>query len=288
MHLPEFEYLRPNALSEALATLAKRGAAVRPLAGGTDLLLALKEGKSKPEALLSLRDIPELHQSESNGEIYCAGAGCSVAELTAESIAAENPALADLRHVFASAPIRNRATIGGNICNAAACADLPPVLLVNSAQLTIAGVDGERTTSLEQFITGPRQTALQQGELLVSIAFKKRNAGSAYIKFGPRQAVNIAIVGVACALELSDGVVSSARVSVTAASPAPILHISESAVGKEPSQELWKIVAEEAAAKLAPISDIRGSVEYRLQLAKVGAARGLQLCFERLGEASNA
>ena len=288
MYLPQFEYVRPGALDEALALLAEPDKRIRPLAGGTDLLLSLKEGKSHPEALLSLRDIPELHTHEYNDTTVHAGAAISVADLAADDLVRENPIFGDLRRVFASAPIRNRATIGGNICNAAACADLPPVLFVNDAQLTIANVDGQRTIPLERFTTGPRQTELAPGELLVSLSFRRRNPGSVYIKFGPRQAVNIAIVGVACALEVADKIVSRALVSVTAASPVPVFHIAESAVGQAPSQELWQSIAEEVADKLAPISDIRGSAEYRTHLAKVGTTRGLTQCLSRLEGVSDA
>ncbi|MFQ5607833.1 MAG: FAD binding domain-containing protein [Candidatus Zixiibacteriota bacterium] len=288
MYLPHFEYLRPSSLRDSLAALAEPDANIRPLAGGTDLLLALKEGQPAPAALLSLRDIPELHNCEHDGSIDRVGAGLTVAELASDALNKDNPAFGDLRRAFASAPIRNRATIGGNICNAAACADLPPVLLVSDAQLTIACAESVRTLSLEQFITGPRETALQRNELLVSISFRRANPGTAYIKFGLRQAVNIAIVGVACALELRDGAVSDLRVAVTAASPAPILHNATAAKGEKPSQALWRTVAETVAAKLAPISDIRGSAEYRLRLARVGTVRGLERACERLREASHA
>lgn len=288
MYLPEFEYIRPGDLGAALATLAERGKSVRALAGGTDLLLAMKEGKVKPAALISLRDIPELKLLENSGEMCNAGAGLTIAELTNDALVKANPIFGDLRRQFASAPIRNLATIGGNICNAAACADLPPTLMVNNAQLTIESSNGPRNTSLEDFITGPRETALKSGELLTTISFRNSNPGTAYIKFGPRQAVNIAIVGVACALEFRDGVVSSLRVAVTAASPAPVLHIAEAAVGKEPSLEVWRSVADEVSAKLSPISDIRGSAGYRLQLARVGTVRGLERAHSRLKEATDA
>lgn len=288
MYVPHFEYLRPATLDGALAALTERGAGVKPLAGGTDLLLSMKEGKSRPGALLSLRDIPELHTIESSGDRFHVGAGVTIGELTGDALVKKNAALGDLRRVFASAPIRNLATVGGNICNAAACADSPPILLVNDAVLTIAGAGGRRTVSLAEFITGPRETALAADELLVSLSFRSANPGSAYVKFGSRQAVNIAIVGVACALELTGGVVSRAVVAVTAASPKPLLYDSESARGAKPSRELWDSIASAVAKRLAPISDLRGSAEYRLQLARVGTVRGFKRSLERLEERSHA
>ncbi|HSG98545.1 MAG TPA: FAD binding domain-containing protein [candidate division Zixibacteria bacterium] len=288
MYVPHFEYLRPVTLDAALATLAERGAGVRPLAGGTDLLLSMKEGKSRPQALLSLQDIPELHTiTFSDGRVQV-GAAVTIGELTGEDLVKENAALGDLRRVFASAPIRNLATVGGNICNAAACADSPPILLVNDAELTIAGAGRQRSVSLAEFITGPRATALAADELLVSLTFGARNPGSAYIKFGSRQAVNIAIVGVACALELTGSVVSRAVVAVTAASPKPLLYDAESARGAKPSRELWDSIAADVAERLAPISDLRGSADYRLQLARVGTVRGFERSLERLEGLSHA
>jgi len=143
---------------------------------------------------------------------------------------------------------------------------------------------------LEKFFTGPRQIIKQSKELLTKITFQKNNIASAYVKIGMRKAGNIPIVGVACSMEIENNAIIDLRVAVTAASPVPIL-IEEArtiALSQKPNDELWQEVAKVTPTKLSPISDLRGSKEYRLHLAKVATRRALQIAYDRHLRNSNA
>ncbi|MEW6365883.1 MAG: xanthine dehydrogenase family protein subunit M [Acidobacteriota bacterium] len=290
MILPPFEYFRPGTTKEALELLAEKREAVRPLAGGTDLIVLMKEGRLLPPALLSLRDLAELRVMETGGDRCTVGAGNTVTAVSNSAVPASNPAFGDIIPQMATPPIRNRATIGGNLCTAAACADFPPVLLVNDAAVRLQSAGGARDVPLNSFFEGPRKTARRPDELLMSITFKKHNPGSAYVKFGVREAVNIAIVGVAGAVQVSGGLITDLRVAVTAAHPVPLLvpGVRDVSAGQRPEKATWERVADVVSSSLTPISDLRGSAEYRLHLAKVATIRVLQKAYERWEEAAHA
>jgi|Deesub1362B_J571_1020462.scaffolds.fasta_scaffold02496_2 carbon-monoxide dehydrogenase medium subunit len=284
MYLPNFEYFAPASLEEALHLLYRHREALRPLAGGTDLLISMKNREQVPWGLMSLRRIPELHRMEADSEWVEVGAAVTVTELEESGLVSRNSAFLDLFEGMASPQVRNRATIGGNLCTAAACADFPPVLLINEATVRLRSVEGEREMRLSQFLVGPRQTARTPVELLVSVRFRRANRGSAYVKFGVREAVNIAIVGVAGALH--PGGDSSCRVCLasTAASPVPVLFEKELRTDCSPAEarNQWQQIAEEFSHQHQPISDVRGSAEYRLHLIQTGVVRALKRARRRL------
>jgi CO/xanthine dehydrogenase FAD-binding subunit len=289
MYIPPLEYVAPATIAEALAALAQTTGVV-PLAGGTDLVVMMKEGRAAPPGLVSLRRLSELKELTIQGDKCTLGAGVTVTQIERSELSTLNPGFADMVRNMASPPIRNRATVGGNLCTAAACADIPPILMVNDAVVTIVGSTGERNVPLVDFFTGPRQTQLKSDELLARVSCRATNRGTSYIKFGPRKVVNIAIVGVACALELEGGNVSSLKIAVTAASPTPILLNTEElqARGATADAELWERVAGVALKRLAPISDIRASAEYRRELAQVGVIRACERALARLNGDANA
>ncbi len=288
MYIPELEYTAPTTIAEALASLTNTTGAV-PLAGGTDLVVMMKEGRAAPASLVSLRHLSELKRIALDGATCSLGAGVTVSQIERSELSALNPGFADMVRNMANPQIRNRATVGGNLCTAAACADIPPILLVNDAEAVIASSTGERTAPLVDFFTGPRQTQLKRDELLVRVTCRAKNPGTSYIKFGPRKVVNIAIVGVACAVELensssSDSKIASLNIAVTAASPTPLLFSTDTlqVSGVSATEGLWEQVAKQVVGSLAPISDIRGSAEYRLKLAHVGVIRACELALRRL------
>lgn len=286
MHLKPFEYLAPKCLPDALALLAG-DSALEPLAGGTDLVVLMKEGRIAPKQVMSLKYLGELKgiSSDQPNNTCTFGASTTVSELGASQLAIDNPCLADAVRQMATPQIRNRATIGGNLCTSAACADFPPVLLVNDAVLHLQSAQGKRDVPIGEFFTGLRKVDLRDSELLTAITCRLKNRGSAYLKFGLRQAANISIVGIAVALELDNNTVSSIKVSTTAACPKSTLFegISEVAVGEPAHHATWDKVAEVVKAQLTPISDIRGSADYRLVLAEVGCVRVLELAVKRFG-----
>lgn len=283
MHLKPFEYLVPRGLDEALAMLSVEPPPL-PLAGGTDLVVQMKEGKLEPRALISLRHLDELRVSEGNGEAYRLGAGLTVSALGKLGLASENPCLGDAVRQMATPQIRNRATLGGNLCTSAACADFPPVLLVSNAEVELKSAAGTRRMKLAEFHTGLREVDRRADELLVSISCRKANPGSAYVKFGVRRAANIAVAGVACSLELDGDTVAQLQIATTAACPVCGLveEAAQLALGRPAGEETWQVVAQAVRQQMSPISDLRGSAEYRLHLIEVGTLRALRLAYERL------
>ncbi len=290
MYLPQFTYVSPSSLEEALDILRENKGQTAPLAGGTDLLVEMKEGNRQPTGLMSLKNIKELHQLKTTDELISIGGAVTISALENLKLGSVNPALTDVIRELANPQIRNRATVAGNLCTAAACADFPPALLINKATVTIAGKQGSREISVKDFITGPRKTSIQCDELVTRISFKRLNSGSAYIKFGLRKALNISIVGVAASIQMNKENIEKINVAVTAASPRPVYldELSTQFTGSAPDQETWKAVAELVAQSLNPISDLRASAEYRLQLAKVGTVRALQLSYQRWKEFNSA
>lgn len=284
--MPPFTYMSPSSLDEALDILGENKGQTAPLAGGTDILVEMKEGKRRPGVLMSLKNIKELHEVKTTGKMIFIGGAVTVSALEDLELSSVNPSITDAIRELANPQIRNRATVAGNLCTAAACADFPPALLINEATVSIVGKQGAREIFVKDFITGPRETGINSDELLASISFKRENPGSAYIKFGVRKALNISIVGVAGSIRLNGDRVEEIRVAVTAASPRPVYldDLSTQFVGSTPDRETWEAVAELVTQSLNPISDIRGSAEYRLELAKVGTVRALQTSYNRWKE----
>ncbi len=288
--LKTFEYFAPKSLPEALSLLQKRGEEGRALAGGTDLVVQIKEGGKipTPSYLVSLRRLPELRGidfSERAG--LRIGATVTMTEATESAPVRERyRALADGAEIVGSIQTMNMATIGGNVCNAAPSADTAPPLLTYEAVAVIAGPKGERDVPIEEFWLGPNQTALQQGELLreLRLPAPPANTGSVYVRQTPRKQMDIAVVGVAVLLTLGQGDrIERARIALGAVAPTPIrARKAEAALeGKAASEALFAEAAETATSEASPIGDVRGSAEFRRHLVRVTTERCLQEAAQR-------
>jgi carbon-monoxide dehydrogenase medium subunit len=288
MYVPDCAYHVPVTLAEALELLGN-GGNLLPLAGGTDLVVLMKDGKLNPDGLMSLRKIEELRHFKQENGTCTFGAGTTVSGIGRSSLARTNPSIRDAVKSMATPQIRNRATVGGNLCTAAACADFPPVLLINDAVLTLESAAGKRELSVTDFITGARKTDLRPGELMTKVSLRRVNPGTSYIKFGIRRAANISVVAVACSLELDGDAVSRVTLASVAASPRPVLIESpDEVIGRPADRETFEILAEMVREKLRPISDLRSGVEHRLHLGRIGAVRALETARDRLSEARDA
>jgi len=279
-----FEYFAPQSLAEAIALFGEKGEGGRALAGGTDLVPQIKEGGKipLPAYVVSLRHLPELRGiefSESDG--LRIGAGVTMAELAESPLVRERyPALADGAGVVGSVQTMNMATVGGNVCNAAPSADTAPPLLAYEALAAIAGPDGERELPLAEFWLGPNATALRPGELLRELRLRvpPPNSGGVYVRRTPRKQMDIAVVGVAVLLTLDGDRIERARIALGAVAPTPIRSPETEAIleGQQASESLFAKAAEAAAAEARPISDQRGSAEFRRHLVRVTTERCLQ------------
>lgn len=278
--MKRFDYLAPENLAEALAMLAAHPD-VTPLAGGTNVLVQVKEGHRDVATLLSLRRLPELHQI-THGEDVRIGAGVTMARIAADAhIQMGYTALATAAALLGSVQTRNMATLGGNLCNASPSADTAPPLLALDAIAVIAGPDGEREMPLAGFFLGPGRTALAPGELLREIVLPAPGprSGSAYVRHIPRAAMDISVVGVAAALRLDEaGRIDAARLALGAVAPTPLLvpEAENLLSAQEPDDALFAAAAEKAQAAAQPLSDVRASADFRRHLVGVLARRALR------------
>lgn len=284
MKRPEpLEIFQPKSLKEASALVKEKGPGGRFLAGGTDLLIAVKEKGLKPKYVVDLKRIPGLtgiHQ-ESDGSVTI-GALATMREVEISPIVLKKyPFLARSAAEVGSVQIRNRATIGGNMANATPSADVAPALVALEAKARIAGLNGERTIPLEELFRGPGQTVLTPEEILTAIVIPpvSESLRGDYIKFSPREMMDLAYVGVAVALVMNDDgkKCRSARIALGAVSPTPMRARRAEALleNQTITEELAEKAGAEAAAESKPISDVRSSADYRREMVRVNTKRAL-------------
>ena len=277
-----FEIYQPSSLEEASRLLKDNGPGGRFLAGGTDLVIAMKEKGLAPKYIVDLKRIPGLRgiREKSDGSITI-GALTTMREIEISPlIKIRFPFLAQSAAEVGSIQIRNRATVGGNMANATPSADVAPSLIALNATVRIMGANGERTTALEEFFRGPGQTIMSADEILTEIAIPKTPSSlvGEYIKFSPREMMDLAYVGVAVAYALGeqkrcDGV----RIVLGAVAPTPIrTRKAEAAVEDQTLTEaLAEKAGEIAAEESKPISDVRSSADYRRAMVAVMTKRAL-------------
>ena len=281
-----FDYSAPTGLAEASRVLAETPDS-RPLAGGTDLLIQMKERGRPVRHLVSLRRIGELAALSADGQLDV-GAMVTCGELAwSAAVKKAWPIVVDGADLVGSVQIRNKATVGGNMCNGAPSADVAPSLIALDATAQIVGPNGTRTVPLAEFFRGPGQTVLGPGELLTRIVAPRPPAGSggAYLRHVPRREMDIAVVGVAVHLQLDrDGrTVRDARVVLGAVAPTPMRSPSaeRALVSSQIGEDVLVRAGEGAAADARPITDVRSSAEYRRELLKVYTRRVGQIAYQR-------
>jgi carbon-monoxide dehydrogenase medium subunit len=280
-----FQYTRPKTISEVVSLLSEYGPEAKLLAGGTDLLVRMRHGSLAPKLVIDVKKVGGLRSDVlETGASLCVGALAVLSDiLVDERVQRHFPALVEAAGTVGSVQIRNRATLAGNICNASPAADTAPALLVYGALVNIAGPDGARRVPLSEFFTGPGQTVLQRGELVVSIDLPvpQEKTGAAFARLARRRSVDLATISAAC-LVTASGKVSFAY---GAAAPRPILASDESGCLSDPELDLRTrdALLTRVIARTSPISDLRGSREYRLAMLLVMSRRSLEKALERLG-----
>ena len=281
--MKDFAYACPATLADAVAAMQADGA--RALAGGTDLVPQLREGRREAAQIVDLKRIPELVSitTGADGSLVLGAAASASSIAQHATVASAYPAIAESARLIGSLQVQNRASLGGNICNAAPSADAVPALICHQASVRIAGPNGQREEPLEAFIRGPGKTTLGQGEVLVSIALPPTPPRSAakYLRFTPRREMDIAIAGAAAWMRLgADGRIAEARIVLASVGPKPIRATSaeRKLLGEPPASTLFEAAGKLAAADAQPISDTRGSADYRRTLVAVLTARALADC----------
>jgi CO/xanthine dehydrogenase FAD-binding subunit len=284
-----FDYAAPTSLAEATALLAQDGRTARVLAGGTDLLVQLREHLREADLVVDLKKIPELTAlgySPRAGLTLGASVPCYQVYENHE-VSAAYPALVDAARIVGGWQIQSRASVGGNLCNSSPAADTIPPLIALEATCRITGPGGSREIAAETFCTAPGKNVLQRGEILTAIVFPPPAplGGSAYERFIPRNEMDIAVAGAASWVRLSaDGnTIEQARVALSAVAPTPLFAAEASNwLAGQPVIEKTFAQAGALAREIArPISDMRGTAEFRVHLVGVLVGRTLARAVER-------
>ncbi len=271
--MQEIQYGAPTSIEDAMHLLA--GGDARVLGGGTDLLIQLRQGGLPSVRLLvDVKRIPELSALEAGDRGLRLGAAVPCARLGgAAEVASRFPGLVEAARLIGSAQIQSRASVGGNLCNGSPAADTTPALIALGARARVAGPRGRREIPVEDFVTGPRRNAMTDGELLVDLWIDAPVRGSAdcYMRFTPRNEMDIAVVGVGASVTIEDGRCVAARVALGAVAATPILApgAAEALVGGPIDDEALGRAAAAAMAVADPISDKRGPAHYRRRLVGV-------------------
>jgi CO/xanthine dehydrogenase FAD-binding subunit len=281
-----FELALPRSVDDCLKTLARRGPDVKVVAGGTDLLPQLKNGLLRPAFVVDLSGVTPLRRLGVTKKGLRVGAAVTARQLELDPrVRADYLALAESGAVVGSVQIRNLATVGGNLCNAAPSADMAPPLMALEAQAVIAGPKGKRQVPLADFFQGVRQTVLAPDELLLELVVPAPGprSGGHYLRHTPRRELDIAVVGVASQLTLSNGTCAKARIALAAVAPTPVrATAAEQALEGQPvTPAQIERAAELAVGAAHPISDQRGSAEFRRHLVRVLTRRTLTTALAR-------
>lgn len=275
-----FDYQRVATLGELSDVLLEDPAGTRVLAGGTDLLVFLFDGKLQVRRLVDPKPIPGADAIKVNGGAIF-GPTARLREIeTSAALREQFPALAEGASEIGSVQIRQRGTLAGNLATSSPAADTPPALLAHGAQLKLFCQGNERTVSLAEFFTGPGRNVLQPGEVIAEIVLPEAapRTSSHYLKLATRRAMDIAFVGVAGRVTLADdGTVQSAAVGLGAVAPTPLLvDLDELLGGRELTDEALAAAASATMAAASPISDQRCSAEYRRAMVGVLTKRTLR------------
>ena len=279
--LPFENYFAPKTQGQTLELLHHLGPEARMLAGGTDLFVAMREKGLRTKSLIDIKGVADLRGIASlNGSGLSIGAATPLHEIEMNPLVREvSPVLSNAVGTIGSLQVRNRGTLGGNLVNASPSADSVPALLVLDAKVELLSAAGSREVSLEAFFTGPGKTVMEPGEILKRVIIPRPEPGqfSVYLKFGPRRAMDIAVVGVAVSLIFSrDRTCKEARVALAAVAPTPLrAPRTEAALAGKIDEAAIAHAAAEAMAEARPISDVRASAEYRRHLVGVLVRRAL-------------
>lgn len=292
MYLPKVDLHQAASLDEAAALKREYGSNARFLAGGTDVLVDLKIGRFECDHLISLGGLQDLRGvSMVDGALHI-GALTTITQLCRSSIVQSRfqPVL-DAARSMAAPQVRNLATVGGNVAGAVPCADLPPILMVMDADVLLWSPSGERRVPMRSFFAGPRQTLLQDDEILIAIRVPNPPArfGAAYERFALRDGNAIAVAGVAAAILLDDGdEIQGAAVALGAVAPSPtyVEAASVCLIGHPPNETVFSLAALAAMEAADPITDIRGTAEYRREIVGILTQRALETACRRAKEAA--
>jgi carbon-monoxide dehydrogenase medium subunit len=284
------QYAAPHTVEEAILLLQQFGSKARMMAGGTDLIIQVGAGARDVDVFVDGKRIRELMEltfdSERGLTLGAAVPCCHIYENP--GIQRHYPGLVDATSIIGGTAIQGRASLGGNLCNSGPAADSIPILIAYRATTRIVGPEGEREIPVESFCTAPGRNILKPDEFLISLHLPppSPHSGGRYLRFTPRNEMDIAVVGVGVTLALSpsDGTITSARIALGAVAPTPLFvpEVGDSLVGSLPTDEVFAAAATLAQAAVRPISDMRGTAEHRKHLVGVLTRRTLRGALDRI------
>lgn len=280
-----FDYTAPRTLGEAKQILAANPGAL-PMAGGTDLLVQLRAGRKQAALVVDIKKIPELNELRLEDGSLTLGAAVPCFRVYEDSaVRRAFPALAEVAALIGGTQIQNRASIGGNVSNAAPSADSAPLLIALGARCLIDGPAGPRECGVEEFATRPGANQLADGEILVALRIPapQPRTGACYLRFIPRNEMDIAVAGAGVAVTLENGHIRSARVALSSVAPTPLFVAAagEALAGQPPVAESIEAAARIASEASRPITDMRGTADYRRHLCAVLTRRALTAAIGR-------
>ncbi len=287
--MPSLSFSAPTSIDEAVKMLAGASGMAKVLAGGTDLLVQLRSGRARPDLIVDTKRIPGMIGIREESDRFVIGASTpGTMVYDNKALTQAWPGIVEGMDLIGSEQIQGRASLAGNLCNASPAADSVPALIAARAACVIAGPNGRREALVEAIVTGPGRTSLQKGELLVEfhIPKPKPHQSDAYLRFIPRTEMDIAVVGCAVNVTLdANGVCTDARVVLGAVAPTQVTveDAAKALIGHRLDEPT--LAALDAAAQRAckPITDKRGTIEYRTKVAGVLARRAAKIAFERAG-----
>jgi CO/xanthine dehydrogenase FAD-binding subunit len=281
--LPEFDYLEAKTIKEACFLLSKNKGEAKLIAGGTDLLISMRKRTISPKCIVNVKTIPNLDYIHDSGQGLAMGALATLHDIASSPVIRNKfPMIAEAAQQIGTPQVRNKGTIGGNLCNAAPSADMAPPLIALGARAKIEGPQGIRVVELENFFVGPSETVLHDNEMLVELQVSNPSAytNGVYLKLPARNGVDIAVAGVAAVITLDSKYVKvlDAKIVLGAVAPTPLrAYQAENVIrGKNIIGELIEKAAQLAASEAKPISDIRGSANFRREMVKVLTSQAIR------------
>ncbi|HUX77388.1 MAG TPA: xanthine dehydrogenase family protein subunit M [Anaerolineae bacterium] len=283
--------MRATTADEVVRLLKEHGEAAQLAMGGTDLFVRMRDGFIRPQVVVDVKHLPGMRDVVYDGQAgLTVGAAATMNEIARHpDVQAHYPLLAEAANSVASYQLRNRATIGGNLCNGSPCADTGPATLVLEGRIVLFELGGEREVPAGEFFLGPGETALRAGELMTAIRYPIPPAGSAgrYLKLGRSKIGDLAVVSVAV-LGFPDGTAPSGyRFRIALGSVAPVvlraLEAEDVLAANPPGEQVFALAAEKAVEAASPIDDVRGSAAYRSAMVRRLTRRGLWEVWDRLG-----
>lgn len=281
------QYHTPASFEDAVAIASGAEGITRFLAGGTDVLVQLRSDLVEPDTLIDIKHIPGTHDITKHADgSWTLGVAVTGAEMSEHpELGQDWPGLVEAMDLIGSTQVQGRATLTGNLCNGSPAADSVPGMFAAGVTLSVTGPDGTRTVAVEDIPAGPGKTTLAKGEVVSAVHVPARGAGGgdAYLRFIPRTEMDIAVVGCGVSLTVEDGTITAARVSLGAVAPTCLLVQDAAAaiIGTSLDDAALENLAAAASAACNPISDKRGTVEFRTHVAGVLAQRAAKIAYDR-------